>query len=400
MRHASAPPLYIPLHLGSLVYIIYMSRNLFRPGFGSYPHVLVGRDDLLDEFEDAFIDGTGPSGQTVLLSGQRGMGKTVLLDAYRASAEDAGWVVITESSSTGLLDRLTRDQLPRLLQQFSEKDALKATGREGQALGFGFAMQWEDRYPAESTLRSQIAELTSVLREKGVGLVITVDEIQSADIEELRKLGEIIQFARRENRLLAFAAAGLSTPVEELLDHPGATFLQRADHHEIGPVSRAAVRSGIAQTVADAGAVIEVEALDAAADAAAGYPFMIQLVGFHAMKQARGTSVIGMDEVREGVAAARRRLGRLVLDSALRPLSDVDRTYLLAMSQDEGSSSTADVARRMGVDANYANQYRTRLIRDGIIEPGGYGRVRFTIPYMSEHLRSHAASDALDGLST
>src|SRR5699024_11843019 len=69
----------------------------------------------------------------------------------------------------------------------------------------------------------------------------------SSDVcsSDLRKLGGILQYARHEDRMLAFAGAGLSTPIEELLDHPGATFLRRAEHHTIGPVSRSDVRTEI-----------------------------------------------------------------------------------------------------------------------------------------------------------
>src|SRR5699024_3028034 len=130
--------------------------------------------------------------------------------------------------------------------------------------------------PAESTLRSQIAELTDALRPSGRGLVVTVDEVQSAaleelrkigrtlqsaPLEELRKLGGILQYARHEDSMLAFAGAGLSTPIEELLDHPGATFLRRAEHHTIGPVSRSDVRTALAQTIADGDREIDVHAL-------------------------------------------------------------------------------------------------------------------------------------------
>lgn len=375
-----------------------MSSNLFRPSFGTYPHLLVGRDELLDEFEDAFDGHLDPSGLTVLLSGQRGMGKTVLLDAYRNAAEAAGWLVITESSSNGLLARLTYDHLPRLLQEHSDKGPTRLESANLTLGPVGGGGTWADRYPAESTLRSQINELTDALRASGRGVVITVDEIQAADVEELRKLGEIIQYARREERLLAFAAAGLSTPIEELLDHPGATFLRRAEHHVVGPVSRGDVRTAIARTIADGGRMIDLRALERAAGSADGYPFMIQLVGYHSLKkQTSGDTVTG-EAVEGGIEAARRRLGRLVHTPALRPLSDVDRTYLLAMAQDDGRSRTGEVAERMGVSPQYAGEYRRRLIKDGIIEAAGHGFVQFTIPYTAEHLRQHAAHDALEGM--
>lgn len=126
---------------------------------------------------------------------------------------------------------------------------------------------------------------------------------------------------------------------------------------------------------------------------------MIQLIGYHTLKNAAPTGPVNVAAVDTGITAARRRLGRLVHAAALRPLSDVDRTYLLAMAQDDGPSRTGEIAKRMGVSAQYAGEYRRRLIRDGIIEPAGHGKVRFTIPYTADHLREHAAHDALEGLA-
>lgn len=79
-----------------------MSANLFRPSFGTYPHLLVGRAPLVDGFEDPFDGLLDPAGPTVLLSCQRGMGKTVLLDAYARAARAAGWRVISDAPSGGL----------------------------------------------------------------------------------------------------------------------------------------------------------------------------------------------------------------------------------------------------------------------------------------------------------
>ena len=55
--------------------------------------------------------------------------------------------------------------------------------------------------------------------------------------------------------------------------------------------------------------------------------------------------------------------------------------------------------RTYGRDPQYAGEYRRRLIRDGLIEPAGHGFVRFTIPYTGDHLREHAAHDALGDMN-
>ncbi|MFC0674585.1 hypothetical protein [Brachybacterium hainanense] len=175
-----------------------------------------------------------------------------------------------------------------------------------------------------------------------------------------------------------------------LLGHPGATFLRRTEHRVIGLVSRRDVRAGLAQTIADGDREIDLRTVDRAADAVAGYPFMIQLVSYYTVKNAAPTGPIDTTAVDAGVAAARRRLGRLVHAAALRPLSDVDRAYLLAMAQDDGPLRTGEIAARMGISAKHAGQYRRRLIRDGIIEPAGHGLVRFAIPYPRRRGRSMA----------
>ena len=93
-----------------------------------------------------------------------------------------------------------------------------------------------------------------------------------------------------------------------------------------------------------------------------------------------------------GVQAARRRLGSLVHEPALRDLSEVDRTFLAKMAVADGPSRMADIAERMGVDANYVSQYRRRLIAADLIYRTGHGRVDYTLPHLRDYLREHAAS--------
>lgn len=57
---------------------------------------------------------------------------------------------------------------------------------------------------------------------------------------------------------------------------------------------------------------------------------------------------------------------------------------------DEGTSSIADVAQRMGVSSNYASQYRSRLIEQGVIETRGHGKVAFDMPFFREYVADQA----------
>ncbi len=52
------------------------------------------------------------------------------------------------------------------------------------------------------------------------------------------------------------------------------------------------------------------------------------------------------------------------------------------MAVDDLPSRMADIGAGLCVDANYASQYRLRLIAADMIHPAGHGRVDFTLPYL------------------
>lgn len=373
--------------------------NPFRPTFGSAPYVLIGRDEHVLDFEAAFeaVD-PGAPGLTALITGARGMGKTVLLGEFAHAAEKQGWVTIKETARPGLLERLGVDRLPRLLEQYApHKRRMKQLGVNTPLGGFNGA--FEEAARAELTVRSQIEMLTDALVRHQTGLAITIDEVQQGDPDELQALGEIAQFARQDDRLFALAAAGLSNYMDDFLAGKGTTFLRRAEPHKIGAIADLdAISDALTQTVEEAGGMIEACAAQYAAKESRGYPFLIQLIGYQAWRE---TSNITLGAVQVAVENARRRLASQVHSSALVGLSDIDKTYLLAMSLDgEAPSNTGEIASRIGVSPQYANTYRKRLMDQGVIENVGYGQVAYTIPYLGDYLREHASHEAMKAVTS
>ncbi len=135
------------------------------------------------------------------------------------------------------------------------------------------------------------------------------------------------------------------------------------------------------------------EALLVMANGTRGYPFLIQLVGAQTWRLHPSAAEVTIEDAERGVASALRRLGSLVHEPALAGTSAIDRSFLLAMAEDDGPSKMADVQRRLGVDISYASQYRLRLLAAELIEPVRHGYVDFALPYLREYLREHAASE-------
>jgi hypothetical protein len=359
--------------------------------------LLAGRDDLIEEFVEAIDDGPGAAGRATLYTGPRGAGKTVLLNAIENRTRAKGWLVVTETASPGFVERVTRQHLPRLLRDFDPDAVHRRLSGVSISLGPVGAggVTWNTLEPHVVTagLRNQIEMLTDLLMEHETGLLITLDEIHQNQIAELRELATAVQHSFREGRELAFVGAGLLSSISDVANDDVLTFLRRADRHQLGSVNHGDVRRAIREPIEEAGRVVSDEALEVMTDGTRGYPFLIQLVGAQTWRLHPRENQVTVDDAHEGVARARRRLGTLVHEPALAGASGMDKSFLLAMARDDGPSRMADIQERLGVDVNYASQYRLRLIAAELIESSSYGYVDFALPYLREYLRDEAAAE-------
>jgi hypothetical protein len=369
-------------------------QNPFKPTFGASPPVLAGRDALLDDFVEALEDGPGSPGRATLYTGARGSGKTVMLNAVEDRARRLGWLVISETVTDGLATRLVTEHLPRLLSEHdSTGTTRRLTGVTAPLNAGGVSWSTEDRHPAASGLRSQIEQLTDILATNGTGLLITLDEVHRSHIRELREVATAVQHAFREEREVAFAAAGLAASVSDLLNDEVLTFLRRAERHHLGAVGSADVAEALRVPFEATGRHIERQVLEEMVRGTGGYPFLLQLVGYRTWRLHPATAAVSMDDARTGVDDARRRLGGLVHQPSVLGISEVDRSFLLAMAEDDGPTKMADIRLRLGVDASYASQYRLRLLQAELIESPEYGVVDFALPYLREYLREHLVTE-------
>ncbi|MBX3315203.1 MAG: ATP-binding protein [Actinobacteria bacterium] len=372
-----------------------MARNPFTPTFGVSPPLLVGRAELLDDFAGGLEDGPGAPARMTLYTGARGTGKTVMLNEVEDLARQRGWRVISETATVGLVNRLVTEHLPALLGEIDPGARVSKVTGINAPMGLGGAT-WVagDAHAVAPALRTQLASACELLAATGTGMLLTLDEIHRHGITELREVATVMQHLLREDREIAFAGAGLPSAVSGVLRDDVLTFLRRADRHALGPVALPDVAVALVEPIATGGRKITAGLARRAAQATGGYPFLIQLVGYHIWRQQPRHLRISQDDVEAGIVAARRRLGSLVHEPAISDLSGVDRTFLLAMAHDDGPSKMGDIAARLDVDANYASQYRLRLIATELIEPVGHGRVDFAMPYLRDFLREHVALEA------
>jgi AAA ATPase domain len=372
------------------------ARNPFKPTFGASPPLLVGRDELVQDFSDALDDGPGSPARATIYTGARGTGKTVMLNAVQQEARARGWLVISEAATPGLLQRLTTEHLPRLLAE-RDPEATKRRLSGVTAPGALGGVSWDttELHKAVPGLRSQVTDLCEILVKQETGLLITVDELHRSLLDELVQLCTVVQHAFREELELAFLGAGLPATVSDLLNEGVLTFMRRAERHDLGRVGEADVATALERPIVDAGRSIGAEALEQCVGGTGGYPYLIQLVGHRTWRQHAESGEITTADALVGVDEARRRLGSRVHGPEIKACSDVDKTFLLAMAKDDGPSRIGDIVSRMGVTSDYANTYRVRLIERQLIESLARGQLDFALPGLREYLREHAAIEQI-----
>ncbi|MCY4664184.1 MAG: AAA family ATPase [Acidimicrobiaceae bacterium] len=367
------------------------SSNPFRPSFGASPPVLAGRTGILDALGEALDSGAGHPDFTSLLVGVRGAGKTATLNAVQEHARDRGWPVIAETAHADLCNRLVAAALTLPDGDRGQSGRPRLTGMSALGVGVEFTRAGPvDEEATDARLRPVLTDLGSRLASERRGLLITLDELQGGEQSELREFATTLQHVtRREELPIAFVAAGLPSIDDTVLQDSAITFLQRCSRHEIAELTEAATATAFAEPVAAHGGRISADALRSAVEASSGYAFMVQLIGFHSWRAASPDPPhIENADVSLGVAEAERRLPDLVLAPMWRSMSGMDRQVALAMAQDDGETSTADISKRLGRSSSYISTYRSRLMRAGFIRSTGHGRVDFAHKATRAWLRS------------
>lgn len=348
--------------------------NPFKPTAGMNPPELIGRDMVLADFEEALDNGPGAPDRLMRISGVRGVGKTVLLNALGEVARSHGFQVVDVASNPGFCDRIL-NALKRHMELSSVSIAPAAFG-----VNLGVV--------EVSKSATQIGEAMFAASKRG-GLLVTLDEVQDAPLDELRELGNEIQLLIRQGADVAFAFAGLPSSVDGVVVDEALTFLQRAKHVELARLSDFEVGESFEDTMHRAGKSIEPQIADELVKASAGYPFMIQLVGYYVWQAAsrRDSDTVDAADAEKGIRVARKSFDSMVIEPALRRLSPMQEKYLSALAHcGDGPATSGDIASLMGSSTKNIGSYRKRLIDAALIESCGYGKVDFAIPYMRDYL--------------
>lgn len=374
-----------------------MAPNPFKPTAGKIPPVLIGRHAIIDDFAEGLANGAGAPGRLMLITGQRGYGKTVMLTELGRVAQDAGWTVVSETASEGMCSRLVSALSERgmRLKGLSLGPSLTVPGTLTASLGnASFASEEPDALTLREVISARLKKLP-----KGKGIVFTIDEAQAASMTDMVTLATTLQHIIRDEDMrdvsdadkhgVAFVFAALPSLMDDLLNEKVLTFLRRSLRRDLGDVALPDVRAAYMETVAASGKKIAQADAARAAEASAGYPYMIQLVGYYMWRsaEARGSDVIEAQDVDQGTDDAVLAFGDAVCAPLLDGLTAAQRLFVEAVARDyPATTRVSELAGRVKRSESWVNKYRASLIKERVIESAGYGLVRLAVPHLAEYL--------------
>lgn len=378
-------------------------RNPYTPNAGSRPPELAGRDEQLEQFRVLVARlKSGQTDQSIIAKGLRGVGKTVLLNAFEDMAESEGFLTYYHelTDETSLIEELARDAeraigmlrlTDKLLQRLREGLAHLKTIRLNAPDGFG--LEVDLRRASEGTLTADLTdlflELGTAAKEKDRGVVFFLDEVQFADEAHYRALISALHRANQKRLPISAAAAGL--PQIPRLTGDARSYAERLfDFSTIGNLDEEAATNALAEPARAQGVEYEPQAVRLAIKWTEGYPFYIQQLGKHAWNLA-SASPITAAVIEEAQPAAEATLDRTIYEIRTQRATANERKYMRAMAElGDGSYRSGSVAKKLGQASTAVSRTRQRLIDKGLIyATEDYGFVDFSVPRFAEYMRRY-----------
>jgi hypothetical protein len=383
-------------------------ENPYTPGAGRKPPNLAGRDGDLENFQ-SLIERLAAGGyeRSLIYSGLRGVGKTVLLLELDVLATEAGWATTDVQEVGSQPDfRVTFARMAaRLLREMSRKHRIKE--RVDRALGVvkafsvavpaGVQLKLDveaatgiaDSGDPEQDLTDLVREIGEVARLTGAGALFLVDEMHNLDAPSLAAICIAFQAISRNALPVAMVGAGLPDLQVRLMSaKPYADRLFQ--YHELGRLSPAAARAALISPAATHGVSYEETAARLVVQESAGYPYFIQEYGLELWNYAESSPITTADvkAVREIVTDS---LARNFFGTRFQLATDAEQRYLAAMASLEGPPyGSANVARAYGAkDQRGVSIHREALIEKGVIWSPRRGQLDFTVPLFAEYLREN-----------
>jgi hypothetical protein len=381
-------------------------RNPFVPGAGTPPPELAGRTELLQQVEIRVQRlKIGRPERGFLLTGLRGVGKTVLLEQFRKIVlSHACEAIRIEAPENRSLPALIAPPLREVLLKFNRLEAAKSSAKRALQAIAGFAklkVSYGDLevgidFEAEPGLADNgdlQHDLTALLVEAGIAaksansaLFILIDEIQYVAENELEAL--IMALHRISQDQLPVMLIGAGLPQLRGQMGKAKSYAERLfEFPHLGPLNFEDASAALQKPVAEEGRSIDSSAINEIFRLTEGYPYFIQEWGKQSWDIAEDPTIFLQDVV-DATPLTLAALDSSFFLVRFDRCSPAEKRYLRAMAElGEGPHRSGEIATVLGKEVNSLGPIRNNLISKGMVYSPSHGDTSFTVPLFGEFMK-------------
>ena len=390
-------------------------RNPYAPGAGQRPPELAGRDRELQQFEVVLERvARGRPERSMIITGLRGVGKTVLLNTFRSMAIQRLWGTgkiearpeqsirrpVASALHMAVRELAPRHRAPERIEYFlGVLKAFAQAGEEPAGKGRARAHRWQpgidvpavrgraDSGDLEIDLTELFVDAASVATDLGVGIGLFVDEMQDVPAEDISALCAACHELSQVGGPLIVVGAGLPHPPAGL--SAGKSYSERLFRYaRIDRLDRASADRALLAPAERENVTYTPEALEALYEAADGYPYFVQAYAKVTWDLAPA-SPITAEDVKVAAPEAESELAVGFFGSRYERATPAERDYMRTMAMlGDDPVPTAAVAEALGRKPSSLSPARDGLIKKGLIYSAERGLVAFTVPHFGKFLRS------------
>lgn len=377
------------------------AQNPYTPNAGASPEIIVGRDEHKESFKVLLTRlSSGRTNQSMIITGLRGVGKTVLLNEFAEIARGAKWEVVELEASKYDDSRFRQTmftQLKAVLLRLSPRvrwsdrsrraaEVLSAFGASLDSSG-AFSVSW-DIPPAEGVadhgdlgmdLTDTLLAVGDAAKEQGRGVALLIDEVQFLRSSQLEALIQAIHKTVQRKLPITLVGAGLPQIAE--LAGDAKSYAERLfNFPRIDSLNDSDAREALEEPAKLEGVNYSAGALELAMQITRGYPYFIQELGYQVWDVAEGDGITEED-VRVAQEAYEAKLDASFFRVRLDRATPLQTAYMRAMAQlGPEPQKAADVARVMERDSTQLGPTRAELIDMGLLYTPEHGYAAFTVP--------------------
>lgn len=380
--------------------------NPYTPGAGTVPPALTGRDAELEAF-DVLLDrlSRGNAAQSQIVTGLRGVGKTVLLNKFRERADGRSWITVeaevdSRTELAGLMARLCR----RALYSIDAPKKWQVRARQAAEVLKSFTLTFDpnggvsisadveaasgrgDSGQLSDDLTDVFLSLGQAAAEQDTGVLFLLDEIQFLSRVDLEALILALHKCAQRKLPITLVAAGL--PQIPRLAGEAKSYAERLfTFPRIGKLDVAAALSALVAPAGSLGVDFEQEAAQAAVAYTEGYPYFLQELGSAVWDIAEEDGIVVAD-VRQAIPIVEAKLDKSFFHVRVERCTDLELHYMRAMAElGPGPQKSGEVAVTLGyTKSEELGPTRANLIAKGLIYTPGHGLAEFTVPQFDQFL--------------